>query len=108
MMDQAFHDPGDTGGLMEHFCTKNAPNIIQCTEIGTTFEPVAKHRNICKRMIFTEGGLIDEKTNVNKNVATNKTYVRVKEDNSENIEEEEVQGTGVTLPTDEDYGMTWE
>jgi hypothetical protein len=106
MMDQAFHVPWQKGGLIEHFCTKAALNIIQCT----TFEPV-KQWNLRTRMIFTESGLIDEKTNVNKNVATNKTYVRVKEDNSENIEEEEAglaQGMGVTLPTDEDDWMTWE
>ena len=32
--------------------------------------------------------MIDEKTNLDKGLSTNKTYVRVKNDDSENIEDE--------------------
>lgn len=32
--------------------------------------------------------MIDEKTNLDKNLSTNKTYVRVKNDDNENIDDE--------------------
>lgn len=45
--------------------------------------------NLKTRLIFTSSGLIDEKTNVNKNLSTNKTYLRLKEDNREHIQDEQ-------------------
>ena len=39
-------------------------------------------------MIFTPNGMIDEKTNLKENVSTNKTYVRVKDDQNEDTSEE--------------------
>ena len=62
-------------------------------------------------MIFTVDGLIDEKTNLSKQVSTNKTYIRLKEDNREHVKQD-LQGLLVgdtTAPplTDEDW-ITWE
>lgn len=70
-------------GSISHICTRPEQHIITCT---TTNE--LKNWKIKTRLIFSIGGLIDEKFNVNKNVATNKTYVRVKEDNNEDIAED--------------------
>jgi len=50
-----------------------------------------KNWNLRTRMIFSDLGLIDEKTNLDHlplPLSTNKTYVRVKDDGHENIEDE--------------------
>ena len=83
-MDQTFHVPWDKESHIEHFCTRPKYNVIECK----THEPL-KGWNLRTRMFFNENGMIDEKTNLNKLVSTNKTYVRVKEDESEDIEEDE-------------------
>ena len=64
-MDQKFHVPWDRESHIEHFCMRPSYNIIECT----THEPL-KNWNLRTRMIFQVNGMIDEKTNMNKNVTT--------------------------------------
>ena len=82
-MDKEFHVPFDRDSHIKHHCTRPQYNVIECT----THEP-RKNWNLRTRMIFTPNGMIDEKTNLKENVSTNKTYVRVKDDQNEDISEE--------------------
>ena len=108
-MDQAFHVPWDKTSKVEHFCSRPQVNVIVCS----TFEPI-KGWNLKTRMIFTSHGLIDEKTNLNKNVATNKTYIRVKNDQNEDIEQDQDginDGTATFPPNyedEEDEPFVWD
>jgi len=85
-MDEAFHIPWENGKSISHFCKRPQYAVIECT----TKEPM-KNWNLRTRMIFSDLGLIDEKTNLDHlplPLSTNKTYVRVKDDGHENIEDE--------------------
>ena len=88
-------------------------NEIDCTTTAPT-----KGWNLRTRMIFTSQGLIDEKTNLDKNIATNKTYTRLKDDQNETIDDDEngifnpdIDHEGSPFPEenedDEDWGV-WE
>ena len=39
-------------------------------------------------MIFGANKMVDEKTNLDKNISTNKTYVKLKDDQQENTSED--------------------
>eukprot|EP00093_Oithona_nana_P007232 07232.XXX_323165_321805_1 [CDS] Oithona nana genome sequencing. len=83
-MNEEFHVPWDRSSQIRHFCTLPAYNEIDCTTTAPT-----KGWNLRTRMIFTSQGLIDEKTNLDKNIATNKTYTRLKDDQNETIDDDE-------------------
>ena len=63
-------------------------------------------------MIFTGSGLIDEKTNLNKNLSTNKTYIRLRNDDDEDIDEEIGVIESITdsnpIPGDDEVAWEWE
>ena len=106
-MDQAFHVPWERNNSIRHFCTRPAYPVIQCT----TNEPT-KGWNLKTRMIFTGSGLIDEKTNLNKNLSTNKTYIRLRNDDDEDIDEEIGVIESITdsnpIPGDDEVAWEWE
>ena len=133
-MDEEFHVPWERGGLITHMvsivelithdririlktfippfphsqCSRPDPNIIICT----TKEPI-KGWDLQTRMIFSDVGLVDEKTNLNAMISTNKTYVRLKEDGHEDIDEDEAglledTDTSSTPPDLEDDWFAWE
>jgi len=64
--------------------------------------------NIRSTMTFSMHGLVVEKTNLRKNVSTKKTFVRLKNDAKENIEDDMngLLDTTVDPLTDEDWA--WE
>ena len=112
-MNEEFHVPWDRSSQIRHFCTLPAYNEIDCTTTAPT-----KGWNLRTRMIFTSQGLIDEKTNLDKNIATNKTYTRLKDDQNETIDDDEngifnpdIDHEGSPFPEenedDEDWGV-WE
>ena len=82
-MNQKFHVPWDKDSHIEHFCSRPISNVIQCT----THEPI-KGWNLKTRMIFGANKMVDEKTNLDKNISTNKTYVKLKDDQQENTSED--------------------
>ncbi len=77
-----------------------------------TTKEETKGWNLKTRMIFSDAGLIDEKTNLNAMISTNKTYVRLKEDGTEHIAEDEaglIDNTETaTPPMDEEDWFVWE
>ena len=83
-MNEEFHVPWDKSSQIRHYCTLPSYNEIDCTTSAPT-----KGWNLRTRMIFTPQGLIDEKTNLDKNISTNKTYTRLKSDMNESVDEDE-------------------
>ena len=104
-MDQPFHIPWENGKHISHFCKRPLYHVIECT----TKEPM-KNWNLRTRMIFSDLGLIDEKTNLDQNVSTNKTYIRLKDDSSENIDDEEdnIHKSTEKSPLTDDEDFLWE
>lgn len=78
--------------------------VIECM----TNEPIRGWK-LRSRMIFTASGMIDEKTNFNRNLSTNKTYVRIDADSIAREEHGLLDFDATTRPplTDDDW-MTWE
>ena len=99
-MNEEFHVPWDRSSEIRHYCTLPAYNEIDCTTHAQT-----KGWNLRTRMIFTAQGLIDEKTNLDKNIATNKTYTRLKNDQNEDTTEDE---NGIFDPDHDEEGSPFD
>ena len=65
-MDQAFHVSWERNGSVKHFCTRPIYAEIECN--STTSSGL----NMGSRYIFTISGMIEEMSNLNANVSSNK------------------------------------
>ena len=84
-MDENFTVPWSNDQY--HFCTRPRYVEIFCKMVGKMAGSWVRYNS---RYVFTSSGMIEENINPIANVASNKTFVKLKNDNDEDIDVESV------------------
>jgi len=93
-------------GTMWNVCTRDAPDVMMCRS-----EEREKDWNLRSKMIFTEEGVVNERTFINGNITAKKYYRReVEEAEETKVKEEEEEGSGIEGSDDDGWGgdTSWE
>jgi len=97
-------------GTMWNVCTREAPNVMMCRS-----EERERKWNLESKMTFSEEGVVNERTFINKNITAKKYYKREAEESEEKAfkekeEEEEEEGSGIEGWSDDGWGedSSWE
>ncbi len=85
LLNKPFHD-----GISQNLCEMPGPTYLECSVSW-------KKWKLRTRMFFSPEGMISEHTNLNANVASNKTYLRLGEEDEQNA---------LTPPSTEDPFVT--
>jgi len=94
-------------GTMWNVCTREAPNVMMCSS-----EERERKWNLESKMTFSEEGVVNERTFINKNITAKKYYKReVEEAGEENKlkeqeeeKEEGEEGSGIEVWSDDGWG----
>merc|ERR1711997_677781 len=94
-------------GTMWNVCTREAPNVMMCSS-----EERERKWNLESKMTFSEEGVVNERTFINKNITAKKYYKREVEESEENKlkeqkedeEEEEGEGSAIEGWSDDGWG----